>query len=348
MLIENQKIKLQWNRKTKNHYINLGYNFTKMKDEFFVDVKDLPLGSGEKVDVVCDYCGKLHKKQYYSYIENRAQFPKDACYSCRAKKQHEFDYEKRKNKSFDKLEEFCKTKEYYLITKRDDYTDVYMQIEYHCQKHGYQIGTLDNMIHGHGCIKCQHEKISEFRLHSKDFVEEFINGINGNTLLNKNEYINSTESNLIIKCGLCNKNTYTVSFDTYKTKGQTCCRSCSAAISKNENIIKQILENNNIEFEMQKTFENCKDIRKLPFDFYLPDFNLIIEYDGEGHYRKKFYFNRCKNPCLSLGKTVYHDYIKTQYCKDNNINLLRIPYWRRKNIEVIILQKIKELSIINI
>ena len=39
----------------------------------------------------------------------------------------------------------------------------------------------------------------------------------------------------------------------------------------------------------------------------------------------------------------YHDAIKTQYCKDNNIPLIRIPYWERKNLECFLMDKIKEI-----
>ena len=85
--------------------------------------------------------------------------------------------------------------------------------------------------------------------------------------------------------------------------------------------IKEILENNNINFEQQKKFENCKDIRVLPFDFYI-DNKYLIEFDGEQHFKPVEHFK---------GEEGYkirqeHDEIKNQYCKDNNIPLIRIPY----------------------
>jgi len=77
---------------------------------------------------------------------------------------------------------------------------------------------------------------------------------------------------------------------------------------------------------------DCRNKKELPFDFYLPDYNLCIEYDGIFHYEDIF----DKPYDFKTGKK--RDKIKTKYCKDNNINLLRIPYWEFDNIEEILRQ----------
>lgn len=81
------------------------------------------------------------------------------------------------------------------------------------------------------------------------------------------------------------------------------------------------------------------------YDFYLPDYNLIIEYDGEQHY---FSVNFGGWDELTLQRKFNeiqeHDHIKTQYCIDNNINLLRIPYWKKQNIETIVSNHLQRLS----
>ena len=64
----------------------------------------------------------------------------------------------------------------------------------------------------------------------------------------------------------------------------------------------------------------------MPFDFYLPDYNTCIEYDGEQHFhtpnnKTSTYFTKEK-----IDEIQYRDSIKNQYCKDNNIKLIRIPY----------------------
>ena len=61
------------------------------------------------------------------------------------------------------------------------------------------------------------------------------------------------------------------------------CPNCSISIGEKK--IQSFFKLNGIEFEIQKEFENCKNIKKLPFDFYLHKYNLCIEYDGEQHFR---------------------------------------------------------------
>ena len=81
------------------------------------------------------------------------------------------------------------------------------------------------------------------------------------------------------------------------------------------------------------------------FDFYLPDYNLFIEYDGEQHYHTTRYHGDDVEANQSvLKKTQEHDKIKNQYCIDNNIDLLRIPYWEKENIETIISNHLQRLN----
>lgn len=81
------------------------------------------------------------------------------------------------------------------------------------------------------------------------------------------------------------------------------------------------------------------------FDFYLPDYNLFIEYDGEQHYiMSRYYGDNVEKNQQVLKTTQEHDRIKNRYCEDNGINLLRIPYWESKNIETIISNHLQRLS----
>lgn len=107
--------------------------------------------------------------------------------------------------------------------------------------------------------------------------------------------------------------------------------------SKGEMQISKYLKNNKIEFEAQKRFVDCKDIRTLPFDFYLPKYNICIEYDGRQHFEPVGFTNKnVKEISFQFETTCNHDLIKTQYCEDNNIKLIRIPYTEFKNIDEIL------------
>ena len=95
-------------------------------------------------------------------------------------------------------------------------------------------------------------------------------------------------------------------------------------ISKGNEAIKQILIDADIPFEMEKKFPTCKDINLLPFDFYVNN-NYLIEYDGKQHYIPS-------ETIYDYETTHQHDLIKSQWCKDNNIPLIRIPYTHFKKL----------------
>lgn len=90
--------------------------------------------------------------------------------------------------------------------------------------------------------------------------------------------------------------------------------------------IKKILEENNIQYKEQISFPDLKSTKPLRYDFgiYQND-NLIrlIEFDGIQHFEEQNYFTH------SLTETKNNDIIKNKYAKDNNIPLVRIPYWER-------------------
>ena len=82
------------------------------------------------------------------------------------------------------------------------------------------------------------------------------------------------------------------------------------------------LAKHNILFKRQYRFNECKNIFQLPFDFYLQNYNTCIEYDGEQHYYPIDYFGGEEG----LTKRQQNDEIKNNFCKENNIGLLRIKY----------------------
>lgn len=96
--------------------------------------------------------------------------------------------------------------------------------------------------------------------------------------------------------------------------------------SRGELYIEEILHKLNLDFERQKRFENCKNVRSLPFDFYIPQYNVCIEYDGEQHYRAVKHWGGEEK----LLNQQLNDEIKNKYCEDNNITLIRIPYTKTK------------------
>lgn len=107
----------------------------------------------------------------------------------------------------------------------------------------------------------------------------------------------------------------------------------------NEKYIGKLLESWGYKVKRQKKFKGCKDKRKLPFDIYLEDFNTLIEYDGEQHYKPIYGIK-------SFNKTIYHDKIKNEFCKSNHINLIRIPYWKFDDIEYFLFDELVKIGVI--
>ena len=92
--------------------------------------------------------------------------------------------------------------------------------------------------------------------------------------------------------------------------------------SKGEERISKILDEFEIKYNRQKSFNGCKNKYILHFDFYLPDYNICIEYDGIQHFDPIEFFGGKET--LEYNKKI--DSIKNEYCKINNILLVRIKY----------------------
>ena len=99
------------------------------------------------------------------------------------------------------------------------------------------------------------------------------------------------------------------------------CPQCSS--STGERTIERFLNFNNVDFISEKSFLNCRNIFPLKFDFYLPNENILIEYQGEQHYHSVKIFGGDKK----FNERIRNDEIKKKYCEENNIQLLLIPYW---------------------
>lgn len=117
------------------------------------------------------------------------------------------------------------------------------------------------------------------------------------------------------------------------------CPGCT--FSKGEEKIKSYLINNNIAFERQKTFVDLKGIggMPLPYDFYLPMYNLLIEYQGE------FHDGTAKIQTEDgLRRQRKNDERKKEYTIKNNINFLEIWYYDFGNVENILCNYIYNLK----
>lgn len=110
------------------------------------------------------------------------------------------------------------------------------------------------------------------------------------------------------------------------------CPYCTIRQSSYMNKTEEYFDKNHISYIKEKRFKDCKDKRSLPFDYYLSDYNCCVEVDGEFHYEQFYNGTGWANNYNSVQS---RDEIKNKYCDDNNIKLIRLPYYVFKTGEYI-------------
>lgn len=184
---------------------------------------------------------------------------------------------------------------------------------------------------GQECPKCARNKILEEV--KRKTREEYIRLIesNGHKLLS--EYIDVKTKVLIdFKCG---HKPHWITPQVYK-RGS----GCPHCYNKGEGVLHKLLIDMGYNTETQKTYADLKDKNYLKYDFYLPEYNLLIELDGEHHRQEVVYTTKDMTELekdmaevdafLRLEDRKCKDKLKDDYAKDNNIPLLRIEYSRGK------------------
>lgn len=184
----------------------------------------------------------------------------------------------------------------------------------------------NNFLGGTRCPECFGGVIKLPEQFNKEFLD-----LAGNEYTLLDNYIN-TKTKLKVKHNLCN-NEYLVAPCDFLSGRR--CPICSE--SKGEQKIRHWMEDKELNFKSQYSFDDLKDIGLLRFDFAILDVNdnvlQLIEYDGIGHYDINSFGEK------SYNSIKCHDQMKNNYCKQNNIPLLRIPYWEFENIENIFQEK---------
>lgn len=203
----------------------------------------------------------------------------------------------------------------------ENIVNVSTPILHKCEKHNYEWKTSPaSTLQGGGCPICGKEKHRETSLKShKTYIDE-VKIKNPNIMVL--EQYKGADVPILHKCLIDDYEWKTI---PSRILGGCGCPQCNE--SKGERKIRLWLESHNIEFDKEKSFANCKDIKPLPFDFYIPKINTVIEYDGEQHFRPIDFFGGDKG----FEIRQKHDKIKTEYCKNNDMPLLRISY--NQNIE---------------
>jgi predicted nucleic acid-binding Zn-ribbon protein len=196
------------------------------------------------------------------------------------------------------------------------------KIPIYCNKHKevfYQIPSRH--IEGHGCPQCGYDKMSNKLSLTKDELQERINRLK----INGDEYeiieYNGLQHKSLIKHKKCN-NVYYQRLDGFLYKDINC-PICNQ--SKGELRIAYFLKKYSIKYQPQLIVD------KFRFDFYLPDYDLYAEYDGIQHFSPVDKFGGEE----AFKKQVIRDKEKNEYCKANNLKLIRIPYYENYQLKLI-------------
>jgi very-short-patch-repair endonuclease len=192
----------------------------------------------------------------------------------------------------------------------------------------------DHISGGYGCPLCAIDLIS--KTNNKTAKEKYFNSVakvhNNKYDYSKAVYTKAREKIIII----CPEHGEFSQLASIHLLGRGCSK-CKE--SKGERSIREWLIANNINFNQEHRFDDCKNESYLPFDFYLPEHNCCIEFDGIQHF-KPHSFNHSDQTIetkrANLTFTRLKDAIKNEYCKEKGIRLIRIPYTQLKNVPKIL------------
>lgn len=287
---------------------------TKTNEEF---IKDANLKHGDRFDYSSVFYINNKSKvligcKIHGFFEQRpdSHLSGNGCHQCLKENRNPYrDKEGYYEKKFKELGFEIHGNKYDYSLSRYERNDKKMSII--CPNHGIFLQTAyEHTIRKHGCPKC----VGKFKTN-----EEFID-LCKKVHNNKYDYSLCDYQNCysMIKI-ICPKHGEFSQMANYHISGCGCfnCKSSSG-----EQFIRRILEKNEINYIAQKRFDGCSYKYKLAFDFYLPEQNICIEYNGIQHYNPIEFFGGKEE----FDKRIERDKIKIEYCNKNNILLIIIKY----------------------
>jgi len=218
------------------------------------------------------------------------------------------------------------------VTILSPYNGIHNKIKCECKICGYVWNpTADALLKFCGCPKCNKQ--------IKKDTEQFVMDLNKIThdINIIGEYVSCKEK-ITCQCKICNHIWNPVAGSLLAGRG---CPKCNTSIG--EKTIRLFLEKNQLNYESQKTYVELKGIngKVLSYDFHLPTYNLLIEFQGEQHEHPVKHFGGEEKFKIQQE----HDRRKQNYAKEHNINLLEIWYYDINNVESILTEYLNNLKL---
>ncbi|MCK9415433.1 DUF723 domain-containing protein [Candidatus Dojkabacteria bacterium] len=291
------------NKKTTEDFISIA---KVIHNNFYDYQKTIYDGANKNVVIICPEHGEFQQKAHNHLIGY-------GCKKCKYNSK-KYTFEEYVNKANIKHNNFYD----YIKEKNND------KITIVCPLHGVFEQDKSAHLFGQGCPECANDNkrltIENFKERS-NFIHNF--EYDYSKVNYKNNY---TQVEII-----CKKHGSFYQTPNFHLLGQGCpkCKS-----SKGEKEIINFLELNKIKYIHQKTFDDCKNKNKLPFDFYIPHLNICIEYNGKQHYESIEYFGGIE----TLKYIKNNDLIKETFCHENCIKLYIIKF------DDNVLEKLREIE----
>jgi len=276
-----------------------------------------------KIKIICPYHGEFK-------INTSSHLKGFGCPKCSIKKRLPRKSKNDHIKDFNKIHKNKYNYSLYIDSEKNFKTNEKIPII--CKRHGIFYQTIRDHKQGQGCPYCAQENyrkpLKSLSKHINDFKKVHGDKYDYSLVLQLKNEITNTFYKIPIICPI--HGIFYQKINDHK-QGQGCPK-CNE--SKGERKIRQYLEKNNINYIYQ--YKIKYQDRNFYFDFYIPELNLAIEYDGIFHFESpsEIFENEVQ-------KQKERDKFKNQYCHIHNINLLRIPYWDFKKIDEILDQAFK-------
>lgn len=373
MAIKEKTVTINLTSRVINHYENLGYDISIFRNDkgwipvgtiIKVKVEHLTPSSNVKLTKVCDYkyegCLKESKDQPFSAItrDRKRNNGRDACKKCafiksRLSQKNNVRYENSLGFHLPELTPYwhpsneksifqynrCSPDKCIIICSLDD-RHVYetspdkLSAGRRCPFCAKTFTGVNRKVHISNCLYTYDPELS---LYEWDW--DYNQGKFGVTPFDVSRGAATIKYRWI--CPKCNHK-YFAFIGSRTGKNKSGCPKCRQP--KGEIKIVQFLQSKNIIYDQQVKFNECKDIRRLPFDFAVynekKELVCLIEFDGQQHYVAKTFWGGEKG----LLDRKRRDQIKNDFCLRNNISLIRINYDEMNNIDNLLKRKLKEFT----
>lgn len=200
---------------------------------------------------------------------------------------------------------------------------------YHKNCSSFKFVQPHHLLTGHGCKQCGIFKFSQSRIKSQTKFESEVYQLYNDEYTVLGKYTGDKDK-IEVRHNKCGKSWLTTPNPFLKGHG---CPFCQYKLSKGEVKIRDVLNKLGVTFVEQKRFDDLRGIKNglLSYDFYLPDDNLLIEFQGAYH------DGTAKRQTEDdFARQKEHDRRKAEYAKNHGIELLEIWYYEIKNIESIL------------